>query len=59
MSLLTVRHLTRYRYKKAVRLGEQRLIFRPRDSFDQHLLDYRLSICIRPTCAALFVGNNS
>jgi transglutaminase-like putative cysteine protease len=49
MSLLTVRHLTHYRYKKPVRLGEHRLMFRPRDSFDQQLLDYRLSISPQPS----------
>jgi len=49
MSVLIVRHLTRYRYKKPVRLGEHRLMFRPRDSFDQHLLDYRLSISPQPS----------
>ena len=49
MSLLVVRHLTRYRYKRPVRLGEHRLMFRPRDSFDQHLLDYRLSISPQPS----------
>jgi hypothetical protein len=49
MSLLIVRHLTRYRYREPVRLGEHRLMFRPRDSFDQHLLDYRLSISPQPS----------
>jgi transglutaminase-like putative cysteine protease len=29
--------------------SEHRLMFRPRDSFDQHLLDYRLSISPKPS----------
>jgi transglutaminase-like putative cysteine protease len=49
MSVLVVRHLTKYRYKKPVRLGEHRLMFRPRDSFDQRLLDSQLTISPQPS----------
>jgi hypothetical protein len=39
MTLLTVRHITTYRYKQPVSFGEHRMMFRPRDNFDQKLLD--------------------
>ena len=35
---LTVRHITTYRYQQPVAFGEHRLMFRPRDSYDQRLL---------------------
>jgi hypothetical protein len=65
MTVFLVRHLTKYRYKWPVRLGEHRLLFRPRDSFDQRLLQSHLSISPRPArlrwihdvfgnCVALF-----
>jgi transglutaminase-like putative cysteine protease len=50
MTLLTVRHVTSYRYRKPVSFGEHRMMFRPRDSYDQKLLDARLSISPEP-CA--------
>jgi transglutaminase-like putative cysteine protease len=49
MTSLVVRHTTKYRYKKPVRLGEHRLMFRPRDSFDQRLLDSQLAISPQPS----------
>ena len=45
----TVRHLTVYRYAEPVRLGEHRMMFRPRESHDLRLLDARLDIQPRPT----------
>jgi transglutaminase-like putative cysteine protease len=48
MTLLSVRHVTRYTYKIPVRFGDHRLMFRPRDSFDQRLIDFRLDITPRP-----------
>ncbi len=48
MTVLTVRHLTRYRYAKRVAFGEHRMMFRPRESFDQHVLDSVLTITPRP-----------
>ena len=48
MDLLTVRHLTRYRYAKPVGFGEHRMMFRPRESFDQHVLDFSLTITPAP-----------
>jgi transglutaminase-like putative cysteine protease len=48
MSLLTVRHVTVYRYSKPVRLGEHRMMFRPRESHDLRLLKSSLEITPRP-----------
>ena len=48
MTILVVRHVTKYRYKKPLRLGEHRLMFRPRDSFDQRLLRSDLMILPEP-----------
>jgi transglutaminase superfamily protein len=42
--LLTIRHLTVYRYAEPVGLGEHRMMFRPRESHDLRLLDARLDI---------------
>jgi transglutaminase-like putative cysteine protease len=47
MPILNVRHTTTYRYKQAVELGEHRLMFRPRDSWDQRLLDSTLRVTPR------------
>ncbi len=49
MPLLTVRHLTTYRYRHPVAFGEHRMMFRPRDSHDQRLLDHRLLISPAPS----------
>jgi transglutaminase-like putative cysteine protease len=49
MPVLTVRHLTEYRYTRPVAFGEHRVMFRPRDSYDQRLLDARIDITPRPT----------
>jgi transglutaminase-like putative cysteine protease len=51
MSLLTVRHVTIYRYSEPVRLGEHRMMFRPRESHDLKLL--RTSLTITPNPARL------
>lgn len=48
MTIFQVRHVTAYRYNKAVEFGEHRLMFRPRDSFDQTLLSSRLEIWPNP-----------
>jgi transglutaminase-like putative cysteine protease len=48
MPILTVRHTTRYRYRKPVRFGEHRFLFRPLASHDQHLLDAHLLITPEP-----------
>ncbi len=53
MGLLTVRHVTTYRYAEPVRFGEHRMMFRPRESHDLRLINTRLDILPRPVGAAL------
>ena len=48
MPFLTVRHTTTYRYKNPVTFGEHRVMFRPRDSYDQRLLHASLVVEPRP-----------
>ena len=48
MSVLTVRHLTVYRYSEPVELGEHRMMFRPRESHDLRLLGSSLEITPSP-----------
>ncbi|MDF0698173.1 transglutaminase family protein [Rhizobium sp. MC63] len=43
MTIFTVRHITAYRYRREVDFGEHRLMFRPRDSFDQRLIEASLT----------------
>ena len=49
MRLLTVRHVTLYRYSRPVTLGEHRMMFRPRESYDLRLIQTTLNIVPRPT----------
>ncbi|MFS8144280.1 transglutaminase [Rhizobium sp. R635] len=44
MTIFTVRHITSYRYLREVYFGQHRLMFRPRDSFDQRLMEASLTI---------------
>ena len=48
MPILTVRHVTTYRYKQPVAFGEHRMMLRPRDSYDQRLIEARLTIQPEP-----------
>ena len=48
MSVIRVRHVTTYRYKQPVSFGEHRMMLRPRDSYDQKLLDSSLTIAPEP-----------
>lgn len=48
MTIFSVRHVTEYRYKRPVEFAEHRLMFRPRDSFDQTLLEATLSVYPEP-----------
>ncbi|MER9233962.1 transglutaminase family protein [Mesorhizobium sp. M0622] len=48
MPIFSVQHTTLYRYSRPVRFGEHRLMFRPRDSFDQRLLDHALFVDPEP-----------
>lgn len=49
MPILSIRHITRYRYLNPVALGEHRMMFRPRESYDQRLLSCDLTITPTPT----------
>jgi transglutaminase-like putative cysteine protease len=44
MTILEVRHTTVYRYRRPVRFGEHRAMFRPRDSHDLRVLDTELIV---------------
>ncbi len=48
MTVLSVKHVTTYDYAKPVRFGEHRILFRPRDSYDQRLLKSELMIDPQP-----------
>ncbi|MFN7026809.1 MAG: transglutaminase domain-containing protein [Pseudorhizobium sp.] len=48
MTIFSVRHVTSYKYKRLVEFGEHRLMFRPRDSFDQTLLSSQLDVFPKP-----------
>jgi hypothetical protein len=51
MPVLTVEHVTTYKYRRVVGFGEHRMMFRPRDSADQKVLSWDLSITPRPRSA--------
>src|SRR6266540_6287110 len=48
MPVLSVSHVTVYRYKRPVAFGPHRMMFRPRDSYDQRLIDWTLAITPQP-----------
>jgi len=54
MAILNVRHLTRYRYRQPVGLGEHRMMFRPRESYDQRLIETRTTITPEPSSIRYF-----
>jgi transglutaminase-like putative cysteine protease len=49
MTVLSVTHLTTYRYKRPVSFGEHRVMFRPRDSYDQKLIEASLAVTPQPS----------
>ena len=49
MSLINLSHLTTYSYRQKVAFGEHRLMVRPRESYDQHLLEAELHISPEPS----------
>jgi transglutaminase-like putative cysteine protease len=51
MTIYSVHHSTTYRFQRPVKLGRHQLLFRPRDSFDQRLLD--CSLTVRPNPAEI------
>ena len=49
MRILSVRHITTYRYKQPVGFGEHRMMLCPREDHDQRLLEVELEITPTPT----------
>ncbi|HVB78398.1 MAG TPA: transglutaminase N-terminal domain-containing protein [Candidatus Binataceae bacterium] len=49
MRVLSIRHVTTYRFARPVVFGDHRLMLRPRDSHDLRLLETRLSIVPEPS----------
>jgi transglutaminase-like putative cysteine protease len=49
MPLLTLSHVTTYTYSRKVAFGEHRIMVRPRESYDQHLIDSQLMIGPEPS----------
>jgi transglutaminase-like putative cysteine protease len=49
MPLVSIRHLTAYRYRNPVALGEHRMMLRPLESYDQRLISAELSIAPEPS----------
>ena len=48
MPIITVPHRTHYSYRQPVGFGEHRMMFRPRESYDQRVLEARLEIVPEP-----------
>ena len=48
MPIFTVRHVTTYRYRRPLAFGEHRMMLRPRESYDQRLVEARLDIQPKP-----------
>ena len=48
MPSLTIRHLTTYRYRRAVAFGEHRMMLHPRNSHDQRVVQADLKISPKP-----------
>jgi transglutaminase-like putative cysteine protease len=49
MPSLIIRHITTYRYRRPVAFGEHRIMFRPRDSHDQKVVEANLHISPEPS----------
>lgn len=49
MPILTVRHITTYRYRQPVAFGEHRMMLRPRDDGDQKVLQSAFDITPEPS----------
>lgn len=49
MPILTIRHVTTYRYRQPVAFGEHRMMLRPRDDDDQKVLRAELDITPQPS----------
>ncbi|MET0270655.1 MAG: transglutaminase family protein [Sphingomonas sp.] len=48
MPVLTIEHITHYKYRLPVSFGEHRIMVRPREGHDQRLIDARLEIDPEP-----------
>ena len=48
MPTLTIRHVTTYRYRQPVAFGEHRMMLRPRDAYDQRVLEASIEISPKP-----------
>ena len=55
MTIFRVRHVTTYRYRRPVGFGEHQLMFRPRDSYDQRLLERRARASIPQPAAVRWI----
>jgi len=49
MPILSIHHVTTYRYTRPVAFGEHRLMVRPREGHDQRLIEAELKIDPPPT----------
>src|SRR3978361_1547824 len=49
MPILSIRHITTYRYRQPVAFGEHRMMLRPRDDGDQKVLRSGIAITPEPT----------
>jgi transglutaminase-like putative cysteine protease len=49
MAILTIRHITTYRYRRPVAFGEHRMMLRPRDDRDQTVLASDIAIAPTPS----------
>ena len=56
MPTYLVRHNTVYRYKSPVAFGEHRMMFRPRDSFDQRTTEFHLEIRPEPSLRSMVLA---
>ena len=48
MPTVSINHVTRYRYRRNVEFGEHRILVRPRESYDQRVLNAELQIDPEP-----------
>ena len=49
MPILTIRHVTTYRYRQPVAFGAHRMMLRPRDDDDQKVLEFEIEITPQPS----------
>src|SRR5471032_675294 len=49
MPVVSIRHLTAYRYRNPVALGEHRMMLRPLESYDQRVISSSLDISPDPS----------